>query len=121
MLADASRVRGGRASAEPGVRRLKAELDLGPRAFVVRATGDSLAPDVRDGDHVQVDPDVPVEPGRAVALRHRDAGGAEVLRLVEEDGCLLLRGTRPGIPDRALDADAEADILGVAVFGGRAL
>ena len=78
-----------------------------------------MAPDVRDGDRVQVDPDIPVEPCRAIALRHCEAGRAVVLRLVEEDGRLVLRGTQSGIPDRPFDADAEAAVLGVAVFAGR--
>ena len=98
---------------------MKEELELGPRAFVVRAVGDAMSPDVRDGDQVQVDPDVPIEVGRVVALRGRRAGRALVRRVVEQNGRLVLRGTQPGIPDRQLDADAEAAILGVAVFAGR--
>lgn len=98
---------------------MKEMVRLGPRAFVVRAVGDGMAPDVRAGDHVQVDPDVPAEPGCAVALRHRDADRAVVMRLVEEGGRLLLRAKRPDVPDRVLDAEAEAGILGVAVFAGR--
>lgn len=98
---------------------MKAALGPGPRSFVVRAAGDAFAPDVRDGDHVRVDPDVRVEPGRALALRCREAGRAEVLRLAEADGRLVLRGTRPGVPDRPFDAEAEAAVLGVAVFAGR--
>jgi len=98
---------------------MNAELELGRRAFVVRAVGDAMAPDVRDGDHVGVDPDVPVEPGRAVALGGGEAGRAVVLRLVEDEGRLVLRGTRPGVADRPFDAAAEAAMLGVAVFAGR--
>ncbi len=110
----------GGVSGEPRVRPFEAVLELGPQTFVVRATGDALAPDVCDGE-VQVDSDVPVKLGQAVALRHGGAGRVEVLRLVEEYGCLLLGGTRPGVSDRVLDAEAEADILGVAAFRGRAV
>ncbi len=98
---------------------MKTELEPGPRTFVVRAAGDAMAPDVRDGDHVRVDPDAPVEPGRAVALRDGESGRAVVLRLAEEEGRLVLRGTLAGVADRPLDAEAQAAILGVAVFAGR--
>lgn len=94
---------------------------LGPRYFVVRAVGETLAPQVRDGDHVQVDPDEPVTAGRAVAVRTGESGRAVVLRVVEEDGRMLLRAAKTDVADRVLDFDVEAEILGVAVFAGREL
>ena len=92
----------------------------GPRTFVVRMPDDSMAPRFEDGDHVQVDPDGTAEPGRFVAVR-QDGSAATVRLLVEEDGRRVLRALSGADPDRVLDADGGNDILGVAVFRGRAV
>ena len=78
-----------------------------------------MSPEVRDGDYVRVDPDVPAEPGRAVALQGGESGRAAAFRVVRQDGTCCREGRIRAFPDRRLDAPAEASALGVAVFAGR--
>ena len=92
---------------------------FGPRTFTVRASDDSMAPRIERGDHVCVDPDEPAVAGRIVLFGH---GEAAVLRLlVVEGGRRVLRALDGAWPEIVLEADNEADLRGVAVFGGRAI
>ena len=96
-------------------------VEFGPATFTLRVRGDRMAPQIRHGDYVYVDPDVPAEPGLFVALAHGEPGEATVWQLAEEGGLRVLRALDARCPDRALDADAEALIRGVVVFAGRKL
>ena len=46
------------------------DLDLGSRAFALRVKGDSMAPDIIEGDVVVVDPDVSPQPGDIVVAKN---------------------------------------------------
>ena len=78
-----------------------------------------MAPRVRGGDYVRVDPDEPAADGRLVAVRDPGRGGETVVRLlVERDGRRTLRALDERCPERTVDAGNETDIRGVVVFVG---
>ena len=95
-------------------------VEYGPDTFVIRMADDSMAPRIRRGDFVYVDPDQSAVPGRFVALRG-PGGERTVRRCVEEDGRRVLRALAPGWPESVLDAEVGTLIEGVVVFAGRAL
>jgi len=85
----------------------------------VRIADDAMAPRVRAGDYVWVDPDEPAADGRFVAVRDPGRGGETVVRrLVERDGRRFLRALDARVPERSVDAGNETDIRGVVVFVG---
>ena len=92
---------------------------FGSDTFIVRIAEDAMAPRIRVGDYVWVDPDEPAADGRFVAVRDPDRGGETVVRLlVERDGCRTLRAFDERCPERTVDAGNETDIQGVVVFVG---
>ena len=92
---------------------------FGRETFIVRVAEDSMAPRVRAGDYVGIDPDEPAADGRYVAVRDPGRGGETVVRLlVERDGRRILRALDERCPERAVDAGNETDIRGVVVFVG---
>ena len=46
------------------------DLELGSRAFALRVQGDSMAPDIVEGDVVIIDPDEPLRPGDIVVAKN---------------------------------------------------
>ena len=92
---------------------------FGSGTFIVRVAEDAMAPRVRAGDYVWIDPDEPAADGRLVAVRDPGRGGETVVRLlVERDGRRTLRALDGRCPERAVDAGNETDIRGVVVFVG---
>ena len=92
---------------------------FGRETFIVRVAEDAMAPRVRMGDYVWIDPDEPATPGRFVAVRDPGRGGQTVVRLlVERDGRRFLRALDERCPERIVDASNETDIRGVVVFVG---
>jgi len=92
---------------------------FGPETFIVRIAEDAMAPRVRVGDYVWVDPDEPMVDGSLVAVRDPGRGGETVVRLlVERDGRRTLRALDERCPERTVDAGNETDIRGVVVFVG---
>ena len=92
---------------------------FGRETFIVRIAEDAMAPRVRAGDYVWIDPDEPAADGRLVAVRDPARGGETVVRLlVERDGCRTLRALDGRCPERTVDAGNETDIRGVVVFVG---
>ena len=92
---------------------------FGRETFIVRIAEDAMAPRVRAGDYVWVDPDEPAADGRLVAVRDPGRGGETVVRLlVERDGRRTLRALDERFPERTVDAGNETDIRGVVVFVG---
>ena len=92
---------------------------FGRETFIVRIADDAMAPRVRAGDYVWVDPDEPAADGRFVAVRDPGRGGETVVRrLVERDGRRFLRALDARVPERSVDAGNETDIRGVVVFVG---
>jgi len=92
---------------------------FGPETFIVRIAEDAMAPRVRAGDYVWVDPDEPAVDGSIVAVRDPARGGETVVRLlVERGGRRTLRALDERLPERTVDAGNETDIRGVVVFVG---
>ena len=92
---------------------------FGRETFIVRVAEDAMAPRVRAGDYVWVDPDEPAADGRFVAVRDPGRGGETVVRLlVERDGRRYLRALDERWPERTVDASNETDIRGVVMFVG---
>ena len=92
---------------------------FGPETFIVRIADDAMAPRVRAGDYIWIDPDEPAADGRLVAVRDPARGGEIVVRrLVERDGRRTLRALDGRCPERTVDAGNETDIRGVVVFVG---
>ena len=113
LAGDVDRVGRTRAGAEP--RRAM----FGRETFIVRVAEDAMAPRVRAGDYIWVDPDEPAADGSFVAVRDPGRGGETVVRLlVERDGRRTLRALDERYPERIVDAENETDIRGVVVFVG---
>ena len=92
---------------------------FGRETFIVRVAEDAMAPRVRVGDYVWIDPDEPAVPGRFVAVRDPGRSGETVVRLlVERDGRRILHAFDERCPERIVDAGNETDIRGVVVFVG---
>jgi len=92
---------------------------FGRETFIVRIAEDAMAPRVRAGDYVWIDPDEPAADGSIVAVRDSGRGGETVVRLlVEHDGRRTLRALDARVPERTVDAGNETDIRGVVVFVG---
>ena len=53
---------------------------FGRETFIVRIAEDAMAPRVRAGDYVWIDPDEPAADGRLVAVRDPERGGETVVR-----------------------------------------
>ena len=65
---------------------------VGPETFIAQVADDAMAPRVRAGGYIWIDPDEPAVDGRLVAVRDPDRGGeTAVRRLVERDGRRTLR------------------------------
>ena len=92
---------------------------FGRETVIVRVAEDAMAPRVRGGDYVWVDPGEPAAHGRLVAVRDPGRGGETVVRLlVERDGRRLRRALDERCPERNVDAGNETDIRGVVVLVG---
>ena len=91
---------------------------LGGDTLTVRVSDGALAPHIREGDYVSVDPDEPAVPGRFVAVWDA-VRAATTLRLLARSGDRqVLRVFDESQPDTVLDASNETDIQGTVVFVG---
>lgn len=88
-------------------------------SFAVRMRDDTMAPRIRDGDYLYVDPDEPAVHGRFVAVRDAQGGATTVRLLLRNGGRTVLRTLDGSQPDTVVDAANETDIQGVVVFMGR--
>ena len=99
--------------------RLHCPLPCGPGTFVLKVTGESMAPRFTDGDYIFVDPDVPARNGSYVVVRRPNDGAATFKQLVVEDGRRFLKAANPNWPEPIVEADDDAAVCGVVVFQGR--
>ena len=75
---------------------------FGRETFIVRIAEDAMAPRVRAGDYVWIDPDEPMSDGSLVAVRDPGRCGETVVRLlIERDGRRILRALDQRCPERA--------------------
>jgi len=94
---------------------------FGRDTFIVRIAEDAMAPRVRAGDYVWVDPDEPAAHGSFVAERDPGRGGETVVRLlIERDGCRILRALDERCPERTVDAGNERKAPGAGRGSTRA-
>ena len=106
----------------PAEARLPCPVPCGPDTFVLRVSGESMAPRFEDGDFIFVDPEPPPAHGSYVVVRRGDGTGAATFKqLVEEDGRRYLKAVNPDWPEPIVEADAQAIISGTVVFKGRAV
>ena len=92
---------------------------FGRETFIVRIAEDAMAPRVRAGDYVWIDPDEPAVDGSFVAVRDPARGGETVVRvLVERGGRRTWRALDARFPERSVDAGNKTDIRGIVVFVG---
>ena len=90
------------------------------RVFGIRVEGDSMAPLLKSGDVVLVDPRAPIEPGDVVLARHPFRSSVRMLKRlisVEPDGRLYLAGDNPSesSDSRSFGTVSSADLLGKVV------
>ena len=57
-------------SMDGSIETINADLDLGSMAFALSVRGDSMAPEIQEGDVVVIDPDVDPLPGDIVAAKN---------------------------------------------------
>jgi len=92
-------------------------VKFGPDTFVVRFCDEGMQPAFQRGDFLYVDPDVPAEDGRYVAIKRETGTTVRLYR--EDDGRRELRTLNPDRVDCVVDASNETMISGVVVFAGR--
>ena len=102
-----------------GTARLHCPLPCGADAFVLKVSGESMAPRFPDGDYIFVDPDRPAENGSFVVVRRPGGGDATFKQLVEEDGRRFLKAANPDWPEPIVEVEPDATVCGVVVFQGR--
>ena len=97
---------------------------FGRETFIVRVAEDAMAPRVRAGDYVWIDPDESAADGHIVAVRADGAGrqrDAGVRLMAVESARSVPRAANPGRPDMAAIRANETMIRRVAVFVARAV
>ena len=101
---------------------LHCPVRCGPDTFVLRVSGESMAPRFQDGELIFVDPERTPRSGSYVVVRRGDGTGAATFKqLVEEDGRRYLKAVNPDWPERIVEADPDAAVCGVVVFKGAAV
>ncbi len=86
--------------------------------FVVRVEDNDMAPAIRNGDYVWVNPDEPAADGRLVGVRDPQAGKMVIRRIGRADGRIVLHTFNPPRVERVLVGDEERRIEGAVVFVG---
>lgn len=85
----------------------------GDNTFCLKLVGLSMYPDYRDGEIIQVDPDVPAVNGKDVVVRTPD-GRATFKRLqISETGEQYLMALNPDLPERIIKVPEGTIICGV--------
>lgn len=91
----------------------------GPRTYVLRVQGESMAPRFMPGDLIFVDPDAEPRSGSFVVVRLDDAHQATFKQLIIEGDRRYLRPLNERWPDPIIEIDSNATLCGVVVFQGR--
>lgn len=88
---------------------------VGPRAFALRVTGDSMTSmvgiSIPDGSTVIVDPDIAPEHGKIVVARMDDSASATMKKLVIDGGQKYLKPLNPAYP--VMPINGNCTIIGV--------
>jgi SOS-response transcriptional repressor LexA len=91
----------------------------GNHTFVLRVRGMSMEPEYRDGDWIFVDPDRHAENGSHVVVRLENEQEATFKKLVIEGDRRYLMALNPGWPDRVIEINGNARIVGTVIFSGK--
>ena len=91
----------------------------GNHTFVLRVRGISMEPEYRDGDWIFVDPDRPAGNGDHVVVRMEDDQEATFKKLVIEGDRRYLVALNPAWPDKVIEINGNATIVGTVIFSGK--
>jgi len=91
----------------------------GKHTFVLKVRGASMEPDYRDGEWIFVDPDRQPNSGDDVVVRLDDEGEATFKRLIIEGDNQYLLAVNPGWPNRIIQINGAATVVGVVIFSGK--
>lgn len=90
----------------------------GERTFVLKVRGESMEPEYRNGDWIFVDPSRQPENGSHVVVRMEDDQEATFKKLVIEGDRRYLVALNPAWPERVIEIDKTATIVGTVIFSG---
>lgn len=91
----------------------------GDKTFVLRVRGESMEPEYRDGDLIFVDPNRAAVNGSHVVVRLENDLEATFKKLVIEGDQQYLMAINPSWPNRIIEIDGKATIVGVVIFSGK--
>lgn len=95
-------------------RFIESPFPSSPGAFLLEVGSESMSPEFRAGQIIQVDPAAPARNGSLVVVALTD-GGTMFRRLVDSEDGRILQAMNPQWPDRLLPFPADARIVGVVV------
>lgn len=101
-----------------GTELLPCPVICSPESFVLRVRGSSMEPKFHEGDLIFVDPDVAATHGKYVVVRLDDSNEATFKQLIVEGKRQYLKALNPDWPNRIIELDTSATIVGVVVFKG---
>lgn len=101
-----------------GTELLPCPVSCSPESFVLRVRGSSMEPKFHEGDLIFVDPDVAAVHGKYVVVRLDDTNEATFKQLIVEGNRQYLKALNPDWPNRIIELNAAATIVGVVVFKG---
>jgi len=99
-----------------GTELLPCPVICSPESFVLRVRGSSMEPKFHEGDLIFVDPDVAATHGKYVVVRLDDSNEATFKQLIVEGKRQYLKALNPDWPNRIIELDTSATIVGVVVF-----
>lgn len=101
-----------------GVELLPCPVTCSPESFVLRVRGSSMEPKFHEGDLIFVDPNVAAVHGKYVVVRLDETNEATFKQLIVEGKRQYLKALNPDWPNRIIELNAAATIVGVVVFKG---
>jgi len=101
-----------------GVELLPCPVTCSPESFVLRVRGSSMEPKFHEGDLIFVDPSVAAVHGKYVVVRIDESNEATFKQLIVEGNRQYLKALNPDWPNRIIELNTTATIVGVVVFKG---
>jgi len=98
---------------------LPCPFSSGENAFALTVNGPSMEPEYKDGDIIYVDPDRQPINGSHVVVRLAQSNEATFKKLVMDGGKVYLQALNPDWPERIIQINGDAEIVGVVFFSGR--
>lgn len=86
--------------------------------FVLRVHGVSMEPKFHEGDLIFVDPNVTPSHGKYVVVQLDESNEATFKQLIVEENRQYLKALNPDWPNRIIEVNSAATIVGVVVFKG---